>query len=265
MTQQVWSNPPLYYSLAQLVFNEIPNLDQHISEIADYLRLSKFTDYQPIEIDSVQFSIEQGSEAKIQTVKQKQWNFFNKEKKSVFSLSTNTLVFATTEYKERNDFVEKVLKGIEAINLTGKLDFIDRIGVRHIDLVIPSANKNACEYISLGLHGISTENSLKRVSQTTEGVYTNDLCWVICRNTLREFPAGLINPESFMGLIQLNVNSKFNLPSNQEIACIDIDSFIQHRIDFDLQSIKDNLVNLRAFMEPILKSSITELALGEWK
>ncbi len=265
MTQQVWGNPPLYYSLAQIVFNEIPNLDQHISGIADSLSQFKFTDYQQIEIDSVQFSIEQGSEAKIQTVKQKQWNFFHKGKQSVFSIGTNTLVFATTEYKGRDDFVKNVINGIEAINLTKKLDFIDRIGVRHIDLIIPSANKEAHEYINPSLHGINTHGALKRVNQTSESVYTDGARWVICRNMLREFPAGLINPESFMGLIQLDVNNKFNLPSNQEIACIDIDSFIQNRIDFDSQIITNNLLDLRNFMEPVFKSSITELALGEWK
>ena len=265
MTQQAWSNPPLYYSLAQLVFNEIPSLEQHISEIADSFAAFTFTDYKSVEVDSVQFSIEQGGEAKIQTDKKKQWNFFNKNKQSVFSLNTNTLVFATTEYQGRNDFTQNVIKGIEAINLSKKLDFVDRIGVRHIDLIIPSAHRAAHEYISPNLHGISIVDGLSRVNQTTEGVYTDGLRWVVCRNMFREFPAGLIDPENFMGLIQLKIKDKFTLPSNQEIACIDIDSFTQHRIDFDLKKIESNLLELRSFMEPVFKSSITELALGEWK
>ena len=265
MKQPVWSNPPLYYSLAQLVFNEIPSLENYIPKIAESLSLLRFTDYQPIEIDSVQFSIEQGSEAKIQTVKKQQWNFFNKEKKSVFSINTNTMVLSTAEYKGCNDFTETVIKGIDAINSVKELDFIDRIGVRHIDLVIPSEDKKAHEYISPNLHGINNSDSLKRVNQMTESAFTDGSRWIVCRNMLREFPAGLIAPESFMGLIELNVDSKFTLPSNQEIACIDIDAFIQDRLSFDLQGIEQNLYELRKSMEPVFRSSITELALGEWK
>lgn len=265
MTQKIWGNPPLYYSLAQLVFNEIPNLEQYVSEISESLSSFKFTDYKSVEIDSVHFSIEKGNEAKIQTDKKKQWNFFNKSRKSVFSLGTNTLVFATTEYQGRDDFTQNIMKGIEAVNLSKKLDFIDRIGVRHIDVIIPSTDKTALNYINMGLHGIEGNDSLKKINQTTEALFTNGLQWVICRSMLREFPEGLIDPENFMGLLSLNVNDKFILPRNMEIACIDIDSFTQDRIDFDLQNIESNLLTLRGLMDPIFKNSVTKLAIGEWK
>lgn len=265
MKQQVWKDPPLYYSLAQLIFNEIPSLEQSIPDIASSMSEMSFTDYQKMEIDSVEFSVTQGSDAKIHTTKKQQWNFFNKSNKSVFSLNTNSLVFATTEYQGRDHFTQEVMKGINVVNSVKKLDFIDRIGLRHIDLIIPPTDKSVYEYISSNLHGVKVDSTLKKTSQTTESIYSDDVHWVVCRTLFRDFPSGLIQPDSFMGLIQLNVADKFNLPSQQEVACIDMDSFVQHRImDFDLEDIKKNLLNLRLIMDPVFKNSVSKTALEQW-
>lgn len=265
MTQPIWKNPPLYYSLAQLVFNDIPSLEQYIPKIAEHMTSQKFTDYQQVEIDSVQFSVVQGGEAKLRSSKKQQWNFFNKSKKSVFCLSTNTLIFATVEYQGRDHFAKEIIDGIAAINKIAKLDFIDKIGVRHIDLLIPSSGKTPLDYINSQLHGVQVD-SLKRVNQTTESVYTiNEKQWVVCRTMLRAFSEGIIDPESFMGLIPLNVNTKFNIASTQEIICLDIDAFIQERMDFDLDVIKSNLTNLRISMEPIFINSVSNMALEQWQ
>ena len=84
-----WGNAPIYYSLVQVIFNNVPNMEEFYPKIANSFKKLGFND--PIEVvnEGVRFEMTDLQTPKVTQTKEKRWDIYNQARDSVFHLSNN--------------------------------------------------------------------------------------------------------------------------------------------------------------------------------
>jgi len=136
------SRPPVFYVLTQAQFSPVKNIASYINEVQDQMRLNQYPEYQEELGLRLQPAI-QGP----QIEKVKQWHMSARDKKSGFIINDSSIVFHTTDYSTHDSFLPEILKGLNILQSIVKLDSINRLGLRYLNLILPEANENLGEYL----------------------------------------------------------------------------------------------------------------------
>ena len=259
-----WGNAPIYYSLVQVIFNNVPNMEEFYPKIANSFKKLGFND--PIEVvnEGVRFEMTDLQTPKVTQTKEKRWDIYNQARDSVFHLSNNSLVFSTTKYVNREEFIGKIVNGLEIISSYVSLVFIDKIGLRYIDLIIPKSDDDIYQYISAGVRGLDSTDGLIFKHKLSETVLIKGSHLLIGKTIITQQPVGLVNP-GVLGLIDLTPLNKFTLDVASDVAWFDNDCSITERMSYSAQLVKDKLLELRESVEIIFSKSYTDYAEGVWK
>ncbi|MDH5553080.1 MAG: TIGR04255 family protein, partial [Nitrosomonas sp.] len=165
------SNAPVYYALAQAKFNPVTAMKtKYINDVQDTFRLMGYTLFEPQEKKQLQFVAtlnQPPTEPEI--IPMTTWLFTKADRKSGFILDQSSLIFHTTHYETNEEFLPELLRGLEAIHKTVKLEHISRLGLRYLDAVIPTKKETVDQYLANGLHGIQLDNQL--LYSLNESVY----------------------------------------------------------------------------------------------
>ena len=81
------------------------------------------------------------------------WRFETRDAQTGFILSTNQLIAHTTSYVDSDDFRERIVFAFRTIRELAKLSFIQRIGLRYVDLITASTDDSMKDYIDPSLIG----------------------------------------------------------------------------------------------------------------
>ena len=128
------SSAPLYYTVAQVQFNPVLDLDGYIPAIQSKMRETHFSDYKKEVVQRLVFpfgNAEQDQMAAPTVASQSRYLFGDIDGRSSFMLETNTLSFQTTRYDTFETFSETLLGGLRILHNALGLDFVERIGLRY--------------------------------------------------------------------------------------------------------------------------------------
>ena len=258
------TNAPVYYTVAQVQFNPVLDVDGYIPAIQSKMREAHFPDYKKQVVQQLVLpfgSTGQGQMAAPTVTPQSRYLFGDIEGRSLFLLDTNALSFQTTSYDTFETFSGVLLKGLGIVQDALRLDFVERIGLRYLDAVQPSMSGETLrhflvpEVLGLALRG---EGQLQQsVSETIVSTAAGQL---VSRVLIRHGQIGL--PMELGGLapaIDLRFTQRESLH-----AIVDTDASISHREVFELSKVGARLTALHDEIVKSFNATVTDHARASW-
>ncbi|ERS87951.1 TIGR04255 family protein [Halomonas sp. PBN3] len=250
---------PVFYALAQIKFNWIEQMANYVGPLQDALRRQGYPDFR--EDHQLHMQVVPGPQPDVQRQEAKRWVFTDQARKEGFILLKDALIFQTACYSSFTAFKEAVLQGLEALHREVELAYVDRIGMRYLDAVIPSNAYPLEQLLSPGLIGLYREiagDPRHAVTETVSGVAGGTL---VVRTLIS--PQGVVLPPDLQPM-SLQLDSRIAASQGQEAAVLDSDYYVARRDTFDSQAVAHQLdashdVILEAFRMATTQQARTQL------
>lgn len=255
-------NAPVVYVLCQIRFSPVEKMADYVPAIQEVLR-SKYPNFEREQIGGVSFA---PNAQPVLVQNETRWRFETRDSQTGFVLSTNQLITHTTSYLDSDDFRERIVFGFRTIHEIAKLSFIQRIGLRYIDLITASADDSVEDYIDASLIGFrptirgltpDVSQQFMRAKSNVRGASGTLFVKASRARHASDLPADLLP-------ISLQLKRK---PSpEQESIFLDLDHYIeQTNLDPDPELLAVTLRELKAPIATTFKAAITEHAVKRWR
>ena len=258
-------NAPVYFTIAQVRFNPILSLATFIPGIQENLRKHGFADFKKAVAMTFTFPPVVNKEAESQVPPAQpveRFLFADTENTQNFILEHGALSFQSTKYEVFEKFSDELMKGVELLDqMVGGLSFVERIGLRYLDAVVPRAGENLSQYLipeALGLYGRLKGQTKHTFSETMAESSEGS---VISRAIIQEGQIGF--PPDLL-LNQPKIAQSFT-SFNGVHAILDTDAFLAERIPFDVSEVKKRLGALHDRINEVFRALVTQHALDAWK
>jgi uncharacterized protein (TIGR04255 family) len=258
------ANAPVYYALAQAQFNPVAAMAKYVDEIQDIFRHQGFTLFDTQHISELQFVGQNASNPELRQVTN--WVITKADRTAGFILGSSSMIYHTTHYDTRNDFLPELIQGLNAVHEVVTLDHIARLGLRYLDAVLPSKGETVSQYLVEGLNGISF--GAKQRYAMSESVFDTETAPLVQSGTLVSrvyrgegslgFPPDLIP-------YGLQTMSRFQIAEEVSHAIIDTDHFVEGTMPVDFDRIKEQLASLHAIIKQSFEATITPFAKEAWR
>jgi uncharacterized protein (TIGR04255 family) len=176
-------------------------------------------------------------------------------------LTTDSLIFHTTEYGTSAQFIDTLIGALEDLHKTVSLAYVDAVGFRSLDAIVPQQNQDLSFYLKQSLLGLYSvlEGTLRRSS--FEIALQREQLQLVSRCILLSGGIGI--PADLFPIL-LNFQ-----PRIQQINCIhavlDNDAARLDRFPFDLEETSGRLREVKAAISDAFYKAVTGDALEYWK
>ena len=258
------NNPPVYYTVAQVQFNPILNLEGYLSAIQAKMREARFPDFKQEVFQRVILPFgggDPGQMAAPTIAPQSRYIFGDIEGRAKFLLETNALSFQTTDYHTFDAFSDTLLKGLGMLHEAIRLDFVERIGVRYLDAVKPTKEDETLkDFLVPGVLGLALRGQGELLHSVSETVVMTPAGQLVSRVLIRIGRVGL--PMELVGSSPA-INPRF-LEGEGIHAILDTDASYAQREVFDLEKVRGRLSELHGEISKSFKATITPYAETAW-
>ena len=190
--------------------------------------------------------------------------FFNSSNTKGFIVEPTAIAFYTTDYDVSEIFFSDFLSGVSIVHDCVKLDYIERIGLRYLDAVVPPNGLNQLnEFLTSTVLGLTNAEADIKVSHSiSETHFSTDDCNVLARTIIINNKG----PIAFPMDIQLNGAALVDrfASVNSEHAILDTDASIEGRSLFDLSKLSEELIKLKNGTRKAFKLLVTDKAIAFW-
>lgn len=257
------TNAPVYFTVAQVRFNPVLNLESYLSSIQDRMRIAHFPDFNRQVSQQLVMSFGGDDAGKPPTPlfqPQARCIFGNIEGTTSFVLENNALALQTTAYETFETFSKMLLQGLKIIHEALHLDFIERVGLRYLDAVLPKENETLSDYLMPELLGLSHKLDSRLLHSISETVTMNTAVKLVSRVIIQDGHVGL--PQDLASLAPM-LDPRFTEPEGRH-GIIDTDAFRELREAFKLDGLESVLVVLHEEILRSFKATVTPHALKTW-
>ena len=261
---QKLTNAPVYYTVAQVQFNPILDLDGYVPAIQPKMREAHFPDYKKEVFQQLVLPFSgtgQGQMAAPTVTPQSRYLFGDIDGRSLFLLETNALSFQTTSYDTFETLSETFLKGLGILNDALRLDFVERIGLRYLDAVQPSKDGETLrEFLVPEVLGLALRGQGVHQHSVSETIASTAAGQLVSRVLIRKGPIGL--PMELVGLAP-TIAPRFTQREGLH-AIVDTDASVVHREVFDLSKVGARLTALHDEIGKCFDATVTDHARASW-
>jgi uncharacterized protein (TIGR04255 family) len=264
MSRQM-KNAPVYFTIAQVRFNPILSLSTFIPGIQEDFRKHHFADFKKSVAMTFAFAPVVNKETENQMPPAQpleRYVFSDTANTQNFLLEYGALSFQSTRYEIFETFVAELMNGLGLLDqMVGGLSFVERVGLRYLDAVIPREGETLDQYLipeALGLYGRLKGRTKHTFSETMAESSEGSL---ISRAVVQEGPVGF--PPDLL-LNELKITQSF-ANFNGMHAILDTDAFIAERMPFNLGEVKKRLGVLHDRINEAFRALVTPHALDVWK
>lgn len=155
-------NPPVYFVIGQIKHNAVLQLNNYIAGIQENLRKAGYPDYRTATAINTVLTPQQDGRgpdaaAASVTIKQvAQHRFQNLSRRSCIILAQDAVSFQTTEYETFEQFSSELWKAVRTVDqAVSGLSYVERIGLRYLDAVIPQEGETLNQYLVREVLGVS--------------------------------------------------------------------------------------------------------------
>lgn len=251
---------PVFYTLAQVQFNPIAQMSDYVARLQERLRRDGFPDFQAE--NQFELTIRRLDELQpdVQPQQHMRWSFMNTQRTEGYLLLSNALVFHTTTYDTFADFLQKTIFGLNLVHEIVELAYVERIGLRYLDAVMPMENDTLQQYVDPSLLGFSANLEGRLSHSFTETVTVVEEGNLVARAVITDGALAL-SPDLFP--LQLEIQPRFSAVNGRN-AVIDTDYSVVKRKDFNLKEIESQLLNSHAIITNAFRISVTDYARARW-
>jgi uncharacterized protein (TIGR04255 family) len=253
------NSAPVYFTVGQVRFNPVLNLEKYLPAIQDKLRAARFPDFTRHITQGVIAPFGSG-ESGSGVINQVGYIFGDVRGASGLVLESNALALQTTAYETFEVFSESLLDGLRVVHEVLGLDFTERVGLRYLDAVLPLTNESVSDYLGVEVLGLCEKSLGSLVHTVSETMTVTPVGQLISRVIIREGQVGL--PSELVALAP-KLDPRFTQSIGRH-AIIDTDASHVQRESFSLDAVE---VKLKALHDEIWKSfaaTVTSHALAAW-
>jgi len=258
------TNAPVYYTVAQVQFNPVLDLDGYIPAIQSKMREAHFPDYKKEVVQRLVLPFggaEQGQMAAPTVTPQARYLFGDIDGRSLFLLDTSALSFQTTSYDTFETFSAALLKGLGILHDALRLDFVERIGLRYLDAVHPSKDGETLrEFLVPEVLGVAVRGEGQLQQSVSETIVSTAAGQLVSRVLIRHGRVGL--PLELGGLAPV-IDPRFTQRESLH-AIVDTDASIGHREVFELSKVGARLTALHDEIVKSFNATVTDHARASW-
>lgn len=258
------NNAPVYFTVAQIRFNPILNMEGYLPAIQEKMRKDHFPSFkrETVQQLTVPFA-SSNEEGKVPTpsfTPRARCIFGNIEGTTEFLLENDALALQTTAYDTFELFSKTLLDGLMIVHNALNLDFTERVGLRYLDAVVPKADEALSDYLTTEVLGLFFKLEGTPSHSFNETVTMNTSGQLVSRVVIQDGPIGL--PPELMVLAP-RINPRFTQVRGIN-AIIDTDAFNIQREPFNIDKIKDRLIALHVEIDKSFNATVTPNALEKW-
>jgi len=258
------SNAPVYYALAQAVFNPVAAMEKYVGEIQDRLRQVGYTLFEPHQVTHLKIPAS-GQPFSPEVVQEMSWLMVKKDRTAGFILTNSAIVFHTTHYVTRQEFIPELLRGLNAVHQVAQLEHVSRLGLRYLDAILPKKGETVEQYLVEGLRGIDLD--CKKTRALNEYVFATETGPLVPQGTLVVRIYQAIGPLGYpadlqpRGLVQ---KKEFQINESRPHAVIDTDHFAEGQMELDFEAIEKQLFDLHGKIKQAFDKVVTDHAKSVW-
>jgi uncharacterized protein (TIGR04255 family) len=254
-------NAPVFFTIGQVRFNPILDMHRHIEGLQTEFRKYSFSGFTEENLTSLQID-PSGEAPKAVPTSQKRWRFTNSKKTGEFILFPNSISYQTTNYETSQEFKSRLMTAIRIVHKELNLDYVEQIGFRTLDAIIPSQDHPLEVWLKPELLGfyLSTNGSLKH--SILEGVSTVGPSGFLVQRVVI-LRGRLAIPIDLMP-IALAVAERFTSIDDWH-AILDTDFTAREQFDFDLDAISERLTFVKEEASKAFRIAVSSLALDLWR
>lgn len=252
-----WRNAPLVYVVAELTISPHYSVGAKMATLQDLLRQSF-----PRTLESPEIVVEAGVPKQ-----QPRWQLISSESTHGVLVGSSKLALHATTYTESSDFLARWTEVLEAIEQSELGAFVERAGLRYVDVILPSEGKSPEQYIALGLQGISPEGAVSAGS-IWASAFRFERCFVNLRVGAPS-PHSLLLPTD-LGTMPLNkpaimLEAENRRAMGKPVGFIDTDCIWDIGAVLKAADLTSVYAQMHQYTSGTFRASLSDLALGEWR
>jgi len=250
-----WRNPPLAYVVAELGISPYYSLQGVMPSLQDALRNAY-----PRTLEAQEIVLE----GKLSS--QPIWRFLSSDQGLGVQFGVRAISLHATSYVHSGDFLRRWVEVLDAIR-TAKLGiFVERAGLRYVDLVLPSAKRSPADYLTPGLRGITPQGAKPAGSMWAASFQLDGS--LINLRVAAPAPKGLILPPDLNALpLQkpaVMVRAEEYMKEDRPIGFIDTGCIREIQQVFDSTKIVDIFSGMQKLCSQTFRAGLSDIAEGEW-
>ncbi len=258
------TNAPVYYTLAQVQFNPVLDLDNFVPAIQSKMREAHFPDFKKEVFQRLDFPVlgtEQGQMVPPTMTTQSRYMFGDLKGQTAFLLEANVLTLQTTAYDTFGTFSGALMAALNVLHSKLRLDFVDRIGLRYLNAIQPlNDGEQISDFLVKEVLGLSQRSHGQLQQSISETAVLTNAGQLISRVIVRDGQIGLPLELSGSGL---NIAPQFTQQQGIH-AIVDTDASFAQREAFESSQIKDRLMALHDEIEASFEATVTKHAWAAW-
>ena len=254
-----WRNPPLAYVVAEIVIAPLYDIAASIPGIQKGLR----SDY-PRTLEGNEVTIESSGPPIVNQV----WRLLSADQSRGVFVGTRSISLHSTHYLDSHEFLESwdgVLKVIEEVHLSA---FVERIGLRYVDLIVPSEGRSPSDYVDDGVRGVRPSSQEVLLNSIWAGSFSSE-GFTIGARVGAPSPPGMLLPPNFNALPlhkpPVWVAAEKEVLSNHQIGFVDTDCTAEIKELFSAPQIGARFRAAKTQISDMFERLTSDFAKGEWK
>lgn len=249
---------PLVLVLSQVRFPAVPKMRDHIESIQDALRSQGFPRFNEEEIQQVTLG---GPNPKVD--QSTRWVFASRDRTEAVIVSPTFVVYETSKYDVFETFTNRFSPVLDLIQEQTETEFAEQVGLRYLDLIRPTDDLLASEFLRECVRGLSPDDLGAKDSRhqfvTKASTDHGQLRVRSFENTGRDFlPADLASTHLEFDLDRDELADEFYL-------VLDTDHVAKVDVDFTSQKLIEKLRDLHEYSSKAFLAAVTEDAITYWK
>jgi uncharacterized protein (TIGR04255 family) len=260
-------NAPVYFTLGQVQHNPLLDLGSFLPSIQESMRKSGYPDFKRgIQVafnlpSTAHHDANQAPQPTLQKIER--FMFSNRDNNSGFIMLPNALSFQTSAYDTFDTFSTELSRGLEILGTAiGGISFVERLGLRYLDAVVPAEGETLKQYVAPELLGLPSrvQDAVFAYAFSESVLIAEGVGQVVSRTIIQSGPLGLppdLLPES------LPIAERFR-GVNGEHAVIDTDGSHTDRRSFDIAEISQRMGALHDLIIKTFQATVTDYARTTW-
>jgi len=252
-----WRQPPLVYVVAELVISPYYSLAGKVPGLQDRLR-SSF----PRTLEAKEIAIVEGAKPSAQTL----WQFMSGDQRHAVQFGIRAISLHATGYLHSSDFLGRWAEVLNTIQQAELGAYVERAGLRYVDLIVPSDGNAPGDYLVNSLQGIVPEGA-----QCTGSMWAAAFQFDSSIVNLRAgapSPQGMLLPPDFNALPlakpAVMMQAEARLKANQSIGFVDTDCIREVGQVFEADALLAHYKSMQKLTSATFKAAMSPLAQKEW-
>jgi len=249
---------PLIFVLAQVQFPPLLAMKDRVPALQESLRK---IGYLKLNHREVTFTNQNPQNNGVSKESFSQWEFIDRANRNSVLVDPRFVNLQSTEYVDFDSFTLKWQEVLEMFNQHVEPGMVSRLGLRYVDLILPSEGKAVDGYVAEGLRGFHVTKGEDRQAYFFESVInTGEKQLFIHRYA--EAKHGIGFPPD---LLPLNLTPPYPVVRNSPFGLLDMDHMLTMEQDFDVSDLMKRFWKLHQHHEEAFRASVKPDALYEWE